>query len=60
MSILSVELTEENKREVRVVSFDEKGKIDSISSKVPEQENLLYAYFTMDDMIPFMQGTNKM
>ena len=41
MSILSVELTEENKREVRVVSFDEKGKIESISSKVPEQENPL-------------------
>ena len=60
MSILSVELTEENKRSVRVVSFDEKGKIDSISSKEPEQDNLLFAYFTMEDMIPFMQGTNKM
>ena len=53
MSILSVELTEENKRNVRVVSFDEKGKIDSISSKEPEQDNLLFAYFTMEDMIPY-------
>ena len=60
MSILSVELTEEIKRHVRVVSFDEKGKISSISSKKPEQDNLLYAYFKMEDMVPFMHGTYKL
>ena len=52
MNIVSVEKDEDT----RVVSFDETGKILSVSSLEPENDNLLFAYFKLADIVPFMTG----
>lgn len=56
MNIVSVEKDEDT----RVVSFDETGKILSVSSLEPENDNLLFAYFKLTDIVPFMTGDKKL
>lgn len=56
MNIVSVEKDEDT----RVVSFDETGKILSVSSLEPENDNLLFAYFKLADIVPFMTGDKKL
>ena len=56
MNIVSVE----KDKDTRVVSFDETGKILSVSSLEPENDNLLFAYFKLTDIVPFMTGDKKL
>ena len=56
MNIVSVE----KDKDTRVVSFDETGKILSVSSLEPENDNLLFAYFKLADRVPFMTGDKKL
>ena len=50
-----VSLYKENEN-LRVVSFDNSGKILEVSSRKPNNENTLFAYFKLDDIKDFMTG----
>ena len=54
MKILSTEYKENEN--LRVVSFDNSGKILEVSSRKPNNENTLFAYFKLDDIKDFMTG----
>ena len=56
MNIVSVE----KDKDTRVVSFDETGKILSVSSIEPAEDNLLFAHFKLTDIVPFMTGDKKL
>ena len=54
MKILSTEYKENEN--LRVVSFDNSGKILEVSSRKPNNENTLFAYFKLEDIKDFMTG----
>tara|TARA_B100001113_G_scaffold344773_1_gene333576 strand:- start:443 stop:1027 length:585 start_codon:yes stop_codon:yes gene_type:complete len=58
MKILSTKY-DENKK-LRVVTFDSTGKIIEISSREPKDDNLLFAYFELDDVKDFMTGEARL
>jgi RNase P/RNase MRP subunit p29 len=57
MKILSTKY-DENKK-LRVISFDNTGKILEISSRKPIDENTLFAYFEFDDVVSFITGESR-
>ena len=57
MKILSTKY-DENKK-LRVISFDNNGKILEISSRKPIDEHTLFAYFNFDDVVSFITGESR-
>jgi len=49
----------EKTQSARFVYFDNSGTITSISNRQSEDTNEMFAYFELDDVIPFIDGTEK-
>lgn len=49
----------EKTQSARFVYFDNSGTITSISNRKSEDTNEMFAYFELDDVIPFIDGTEK-